>query len=259
MIKTILKFLSIIAVTIAIGTLSGCGGKNIKTEEGNVISFYEVPLVCGAAPEIGCGSRIKPFFMDTEKEKEIKESWSNRAGTIIAIIWDATATDEGAREDLIQPLFKKHAIDSKLISNDKEIADHMASMKKDKWYKGMEIDNLSLEEAGVIAEDLTKFAQDKGIINATEKAAIKNDLEAYFKKELVIVRTCDELKSEETNEKWRKDGYEIYVNHIGKERADSVAVFFKEYQALKKEKCERDGKKSCCEKDDKGNESCKKK
>lgn len=251
--KTILKFLSIISVTIAIVTVPGCGGKNTTTEEGNIISFYEVPLVCGAAPEIGCGSRIKPFFMDTEKEKQIKESWSNRAGTIIAIIWDATATGGGARENLIQPLFKKNAIDAKLISNDKEIEEYMANMKKDKWYKGMEVDNLSLEEAGVIAEDLTKFAQDKGIINETEKAAIKNDLEAYFKKELVIVRTCDELKSEETNEKWRKDGYQIYVNHIGKERADSVAVFFEEYQTLKKEKCEKDGKKSCCEKDKKGN------
>lgn len=257
--KTILRFLSIIAVAIATVTVPGCGSKNTTTDEGNIISFYEVPLVCGAAPEIGCGSRIKPFFMDTEKEKQIKESWSNRAGTIIAIIWDATATDGSARENLIQPLFKKNAIDAKLISNDKEIADNMANMKKDKWYKGMEVDNLSLEEAGVIAEDLTKFAQDKGIINATEKAAIKNDLEAYFKKELVIVRTCDELKSEETNEKWRKDGYQIYVNHIGKERADSVAGFFEEYQTLKKEKCEKDGKKSCCEKDEKGNESCKKK
>lgn len=249
--KTIQNFLSIFAVIAAIMIIPGCGNKNTTTAEGNIISFYEVPLVCGAAPEIGCGSRIKPFFMDTEKEKQIKESWSNRQGTIVAIIWDASATDGSTRENLIQPLFKKNAIDAKLISDDKEIADYMASMKKDQWYKGMDVDNLSLEEAGVIAEDLTKFALDKGLINETEKKNIKTDLEAYFKKELVIVRTCEELKSEETNEKWRKDGYQIYVNHIGKERADSVSGFFKEYQALKKEKCEKEGKKSCCDKDKK--------
>ncbi len=249
--KTILNFLIIIAVSVATIALSGCGTKNTTTAEGNIISFYEVPLVCGAAPEIGCGSRIKPLFMETEKEKQIKESWSNRPGTIIAIVWDASATDGSVRENLIQPLFKKNAIDAKLISDEKHIAEYMTSMKQDKWYKGMDVDNLSLEEAGVIAEDLTKFAQDKGLINQTEKDAIKSDLEAYFKKELVIVRTCDELKSEETNEKWRKDGYQIYVNHIGKERADSVAGFFAEYQTLKKEKCEKEGKKSCCDKDKK--------
>lgn len=257
--KEILQFTTIFAV-LATLIFTGCGNnKTTTTADGNIISFYEVPLVCGAAPEIGCGSRIKPLFLDTEKEKQIKESWSNRQGTIIAIIWDAPLKDASARENLIQPLFKKHAIDAKVISDDKDIANYMASMKTDQWYKGMDVDNLSLEEAGVIAEDLTKFAQDKGLINQSEKDSIKYDLEAYFKKELVIVRTCDELKSEETQEKWRKDGYQIYVSHIGKERADSVAGFFDEYETMKKERCEKDGKKSCCEKDEKGNESCKKK
>lgn len=257
--KIILSFLAIFASITAAIVIPGCGNKNTMTADGCIITFYEVPLVCGAAPEIGCGSRIKPFFMDTEKEKQIKESWSNRQGTIIGIVWDANAIDAGTRETIIQPMFKKNTIEAKLIADDKQIAEFMESMKKDQWYKGMEVDNLSLEEAGVIAEDLTKFAEDKGLIDDSEKQSIKNDLEAYFKKELVIVRTCDELKAEETQEKWRKDGYQIYVNHIGKERADSVAGFFKEFDALRKEKCEKDGKKSCCEKDEEGKESCKKK
>lgn len=232
----------------AIAMFSGCNNKNTLTSDGSIITFYEVPLVCGAAPEIGCGSRIKPFFIDTEKEKQIKESWSNREGTIIGIIWAATATDKSVRENLIQPLFKKHSIEAKLISDD-EITGHMASMKKDQWYKGMAVDSLSHEEAGVIAEGLTKFALDKGLINATEKQLIKTNLEEYFKKELVIVRTCDELKAEETQERWHKDGYQIYVTHIGKVRADSVSNYYSEYEKIKKEKCEKDGKKTSCEKE----------
>lgn len=244
--NTFSTFLAIVSL-ITVTTFSGCANKNTLTSDGNIITFYEVPLVCGAAPEIGCGSRIKPFFIDTDKEKQIKESWSNREGTIIGIIWDTTATDKSARENLIQPIFKKHSIDAKLISDKDEIAGYMASMKKDQWYEGMAVDSLSREEAGVIAEDLTKFALDKGLINEVEKQKIKNDLEEYFKKELVIVRTCNELKAPETQERWRKDGYQIYVTHIGKERADSVSSYYAEYEKMKEEKCKKDGKKSSCE------------
>lgn len=243
--KNLITFTSILALILS---FTACKNNIGNTEP---ISFYEVPLVCGAAPEIGCGSRIKPFFLDTEKDHNVKESWSNREGTIIAIVWNESFN--GDRKNLLQPIFKKHAIDATLITDKGKIDELTASMKKDKWYKGMDVDQLSLEEAGVIAEDLTRFAFTKGLINDSERQNIKNDLEGYFKKELVIVRTCDELKSEETQEKWRKDGYQIYVTHIGKDRADSVASFFSEYQSMKKEKCEKDGKKPCCDKDE---ESC---
>jgi hypothetical protein len=52
-----------------------------------IITFYDVPLVCGAAPAIGCGSRAKPLLMDLEQRTAIKEAWLNRAGTIVAIVW----------------------------------------------------------------------------------------------------------------------------------------------------------------------------
>lgn len=243
--KLILLSCSLLAVLAL--TFNSCSNK----QQAGIISFYEVPLVCGAAPEIGCGSRIKPFFIDTEKEKQIKESWSNREGTVIAIVWNETI-DENSRENLIQPLFKKHTIDAKLISDDTEIAELTASLKgKDQWYKGMDVDKLSLEEAGVIAETMTGFAKKDGLINEEEAAVIKKDMEDYFKKELVIVRTCEELKSEKTQEKWRKDGYDIYAKHIGNERADSVSVRFMIMQedACKKESaCTEEGKKDCCKK-----------
>ncbi|MGQ0827937.1 MAG: hypothetical protein ACT4ON_06045 [Bacteroidota bacterium] len=242
--KLILLSCSLLAVLAF--TFNSCSNK----QQAGAISFYEVPLVCGAAPEIGCGSRIKPLFIDTEKEKQIKESWSNREGTVIAIVWNET--DKNARENLIQPLFKKHTIDAKLIADSDKITGLTASLTgKDQWYKGMDVDKLSLEEAGVIAETMTEFAKKDGLINVEEAAAIKKDMEDYFKKELVLVRTCDELKSEETQEKWRKDGYNIYAKHIGKERADSVSVRFMKIQedACKKESaCTKEGKKDCCKK-----------
>lgn len=242
-----MKTLSVLSCSLLVLAFTFISCNNTGKE--GAISFYEVPLVCGAAPEIGCGSRIKPLFIDTEKEKQIKESWSNREGTVIAVIWNET--DENARENIIQPLFKKHTIDAKLISDNDKITELTASLiGKDHWYKGMDVDKLSLEEAGIIAETMTSFAKEDGLINAEEAASIKKDMEDYFKEELVIVRTFDELKSEETQEKWRKDGYDIYAKHIGKERADLASTLFMKMQEAckKKSACTKEGKKDCCKK-----------
>src|SRR6267154_1451094 len=51
------------------------------------VSFYEVPLVCPAAPQIGCGSAAKPLLLELERSDVVSEAWLNRAGTIMAIVW----------------------------------------------------------------------------------------------------------------------------------------------------------------------------
>lgn len=233
-----LFFTNILAVA-HIAMMASCGNSNNGIA--GITTFYEVPLVCGAAPEIGCGSRLKPLFIDTEKEKGIKESWSNRQGTVIAIVWN-----KEPNEDLIKSLFKKHDIESKIITETSKKEKLTASLKeKGKWYKGMAVDQLSLEEAGVIASYLTSFVKDSGLITDQEAKAIKTDLEEYFKKELVVVRTNKELGSKETQDKWREEGYQIYVNHIGKERADKVAKLFSS-NFVNTEAC--DTEDACCEK-----------
>lgn len=245
-----MKKLIILPVIIAalLAIVAACNDSTTANKSGN-ITFYEVPLVCGAAPEIGCGSRLKPLFIDTEKEKAIKESWSNRQGTIIAIIWN-----EPANEELIQSLFKKHDIEAKPISENEKKEELTTSLEgKDKWYKGMDVDQLSLEEAGIIASTLTMFAKDAKLITEQEASTIKKELEEYFKKELVIVRTNKELRSEKTQGRWRADGYNIYVKNIGKERADKVAVLFDNDFSNTKEcdtegECAGDKKKDCCKK-----------
>jgi hypothetical protein len=56
------------------------------------VTFYEVPLGCPAAPEIGCGSRSKPILLQLEGEKSVAEAWLNRPGTIMAVVWKPEAT-----------------------------------------------------------------------------------------------------------------------------------------------------------------------
>jgi hypothetical protein len=39
------------------------------------VSVYSVPLVCPAAPEIGCGSRSKPVLLALERRPEVAQAW----------------------------------------------------------------------------------------------------------------------------------------------------------------------------------------
>lgn len=199
--------------------LGGCQPADKKPKES--ISFYRVPLVCGAAPEIGCGSRIKPMFVATEKEKAVKESWTNREGTVIAIVWnDSNATNQ----QKIKDLFIANDIDAEVIIDTSIIKEQKASFRdKGRWYKDMDVDQLSIEEAGVIASKTTTFALHEGYIDSSEAVKIKKDIESYFKNELVQVRTLDNLISDTTQERWKKDMYNVVVSYIGKDRADKLS------------------------------------
>jgi hypothetical protein len=226
----------------------GCGNRSTS---GQPVSYYKVPLVCGAAPGIGCGSRIKPFFLETAKQSKIKESWSNRQGTVIAIVWADDFKDEKAREALIQPLFQKHAIDAALTGEENEINALGLSFGKDKWYKGMDIDQLSLEEAGVIANEMVTFAKGKALMNNSQADSIKTEIENYFKVELVKVRSVDELGSQATRNRWRSELGEIVAKYIGKERTNELSDAYMRYRdeiEKAQESCCKEDKKDCCKK-----------
>ena len=221
-----------------------------------IISFYEVPLICGAAPEIGCGSRLKPLFMDLGEVRQLKEVWSNRQGTVVAIVWNEPVPSKRGQQAIVLPIFKKNIVDAQLISNRSTLSELITSFNGyDKWYRGMDVDLLSIEEASIIAESLTSFANEASLITNEEAASIKSELKEYFKNELPQVRTFDNLKSESTQERWRQDGYQIYVNHIGSERAQKVSELYNtcENQELEvkinsKSCCNKKSRKDCCKK-----------
>jgi hypothetical protein len=245
--KNLIGFLAIVLV----GLICSCAHRSTS---GQPVSYYKVPLVCGAAPEIGCGSRIKPFFIETGKQDKIKESWSNRKGTIIAIVWADNFTDEDQREELIQPLFGKQNIEAELIRDEKEITELGKSMEKDKWYKGMDVDQLSIEEAGVIASRMITFAKSKGFINNQEADSIKPLIENYFKAELVKVREPDSPGSQNTREKWKTELSALVSKYIIAEKANEIADAYVKYRDEEKTKqaaCSKENKKDCCKRPEK--------
>lgn len=225
--------------------LISCGHSKLKT-----ISFYQVPLACAADEEIACGSRVKPLFIETGKQKEIKESWINRSGTVIAIVWNSALSDE-EKQNIMGPLFMQSEISSVFVSDiesqsriNEDFSSNIApAQKKDQWFQGMDVDRLSMIEAHVLADTSTRFAVKAGLITDTEASLIKKEIEDYMKLELVRVRSYKDLISDETDLKWKKYGLEIYTKYVGTERAEKIRDFYIDYQKqiIKQ--------KSCCKND----------
>ena len=180
-----------------------------------IITFYDVPLVCGAAPAIGCGSRAKPFLMDLEQRTAIKEAWLNRAGIIIAIVWSESARTE----EVAKPVFERHEIPYTERRDDKQTTESFRS--DGRWLRGAEVDRLSLEEARVIAETSVSAAARERLVSVEEATQIKSDIEAYFRDELVRLRTKQELL-QDTQGKFPQAVLNIYQKHVGMKRTAEV-------------------------------------
>jgi hypothetical protein len=180
-----------------------------------IITFYDVPLVCGAAPAIGCGSRAKPLLMELEQRTAIKEAWLNRAGTIVAIVWSGPARTE----EVAKPVFERHEIQYRERGDDRKTTGSFRSQGT--WLRGAEVDRLSLEEAQEIAETSVSAAARERLVSVEEAAQIKSDIEAHFREELVKLRTKQELL-QDTRSKFQQAVLNIYEKHVGVERTAEV-------------------------------------
>jgi hypothetical protein len=217
-----------------------------KTKDA-AITFYETPLVCGAAPEIGCGSRAKPALLAFEKNPAVKEAWLNRAGTVIAIVWK----DKAQTEKIARPILEENAIAFTELSQESAAAYKKDFRKSNAWFRGADVDVLSREEATTIASNSVKHALENNIITPEEAEKIKKDIEAYFTVELVKVRTNEQL-NEDAQHKFMEAMYSIGEKYIGKERMEkAMEQYFEgcEEGTIKDAACEHPGsKKSCCNK-----------
>ena len=179
------------------------------------IAFYNVPLVCGAAPSTGCGSRAKPLLVDLEQQALIKEAWLNRTGTILAIVWRGPTR----MEEVGRPVFERHEVQYTERPDDEQTAESFRI--EGAWFRGAEVDRLSLEEARKIAETSVASITKDGLASVEEATQIKADIEAYFRRELVKFRTKEEFLQDARSE-FPEAVIIIYEKHIGRERTAAV-------------------------------------
>src|SRR5882724_2425726 len=121
------------------------------------VSVFKAPLVCPAAPQIGCGSASKPILLDLEQQPGVLEAWLNRAGTIIAVVWKPESDSE-TRSKVATDLKEDRSTELQGDSRDKTVQDSLSGKG---WYDGADVIRLSEEEADVIAARLVNWVQAK--------------------------------------------------------------------------------------------------
>ncbi|HSS44659.1 MAG TPA: heavy-metal-associated domain-containing protein [Thermoanaerobaculia bacterium] len=138
------------------------------------VSFFEVPLECGAAADLGCGSASKPVLKAIEKDPRVKEAKINHPGTVLAVVWnDPEQARSGATT--VEAALKARDLEATILrgpARDKALKEYGSG----RWYGAAEVDRLSEREAQVIATRLVNRAK-SGLGLAPEKlAALTRDL-----------------------------------------------------------------------------------
>jgi hypothetical protein len=144
------------------------------------ISVFKVPLVCPAAPQIGCGSASKPILLDLEKQPGVAEAWLNRAGTMIAVVWKSDSDSE-TRRKIVADFREDHGIEMEGKPRDDVVKDFLSGKG---WYRGAEVDRLSEEEAGIIAARWVRRVEAKTPLAKDKAAALQRSLADSLSKEL---------------------------------------------------------------------------
>lgn len=116
-------------------------------------TFHEVALMCPAAAGLGCGSKAKPILLSLEKTPVVAEAWLDRTGQTLAIIWKRSST-AAERAVALANISKAYGVSVEEISGkDREEVARSLQTGTD-WHRGADVDRLSEEEAGVIADRL---------------------------------------------------------------------------------------------------------
>jgi len=129
------------------------------------VSVFEVPLVCPAAPQIGCGGASKPILLDLERQLGVAQAWLNRAGTRIAIVWKPDSTPE-TRGKVAAELKEDRGTELEGRAREETVNDFLSGKS---WYHAADVDRLSEEEAAIIAARLVHWVKAKTTL-AKDKA-----------------------------------------------------------------------------------------
>ena len=159
---------------------SASADKKPATITADRISVFKAPLVCPAAPQIGCGSASKPILLDLERQPGVLEAWLNRAGTIIAVVWKPDANAE-ARSHVAAELKEDRATEMQGMSRDEAVKDFLSGKG---WYRGADVDRLSEEEAGIIAARWVRRVQAKTPLAKNKAGALQRAISDSLRKDL---------------------------------------------------------------------------
>lgn len=146
------------------------------------VSFFEVPLECGAAEGLGCGIRSKPILKRLARDPAVRQAMINRPGTVLAVVWEDPA-HASAGASTVGAAFKESELETAILRGpEREKA--QKEYDSERWYTAKDVDRLSEHEAEVIAARLINRAKPRLNLSADRLAALNRDLTAGIVKVL---------------------------------------------------------------------------
>ncbi len=137
------------------------------------VSFYQIGLVCPAAPKIGCGGHSKPVIVALTKDSHVAGAWINEAGTRLAIGWKSS---EALSSGQIDQIISGFGVAANEVSRDAR-PKLIGSFHSDSgWFDAASVDHLSEHEAGIIAERLVKRLTSRAAVTPAQQAALRDGM-----------------------------------------------------------------------------------
>ena len=156
-------------------------------------TFFNVPLVCDAAPHLGCGSRAKFIMLDLMKDAAVKEAWLNREGTVMAAVWNSSA-DAPSRQAVVKSVFSQHELPIDIVKEADRKGIGESFSKKEGWYRGSDVDALSIEEAGFIADQIiAALNKSRALTKKEDQDALHQDIKSVFQRCFLSIKSFHEL------------------------------------------------------------------
>jgi hypothetical protein len=138
----------------------------------DLVNFYEVPLRCPASRNLGCGSAAKPMLVALEKKGKIQEAWLDHQGATLAIVWKKGTTPDERAAEIRSEAEEWHMSLHELTGGLRDAI--LSSFMSDKaWYRGVEVDQLSAEEANIIVGRWIRRAATKAPTIAGKSESLK--------------------------------------------------------------------------------------
>ncbi len=149
------------AVVSVLWTTASFADEGRSRVQPETISLFQVPWQCPAAPEIACGGLAKPVLLELEQNTGIAEAWINRAGTVLAVVGSDRNREARTKtvRTLLREIFEKDvATELQGEARTTELARFRSGAA---WYRGAQVDTLSMEEADIIAARLVHRIETK--------------------------------------------------------------------------------------------------
>jgi copper chaperone CopZ len=229
-------------------------GYNLKSHDfmkvaNTAITFYEAPLVCHAAPSIGCGSKAKFMLVDMEKYNDaIEGAWLNKTGTVVAVKWN-TNVNEGKKVEIIKTVSTDHNIALTIVASTEATEYAKSFPNSNEWFKGKEVDKLSKEGAVIIAQNTIASYKAKKLIKPSFEKKLQADIEKIYADLFLSISSYKDLTTEAYN-KVESQIQQAGEKYVGKGKMPCVELCVASEESCEKDKsCSKESGKSCCDKE----------